>query len=304
MLFETARKINTAQFQKIVFKDWLPSVMGRDLPQYEKFKKKVDLTLSVVFSTAAFRVGHTMVGNEVKRKGPGNVDLAPMSFCDMFFNTVELFQTPGKLESFVRGALGTYAQKVDVQVRDSLRNFLFEKVQGEEGFDLVAMNIQRGRDHALPSYNEVCSKFGIPKAKSFSDISSNSEVQSNLATAYGTVDKVEAWPGMLAEDVDSSTSLPPCILNIWVREFTRLRDGDRFYYDNGDQFTAEVVENIQRVKDLYDDGIDTLRGIIVRNTEVLDSELPTRMFFRDDISPSPEVNPPTTRVHVGNPVVV
>lgn len=281
LLFETARKINGAQFQKIVYKDWYPSIAGSALPKYRGFKRKVDLSVSVLFSTAAFRVGHTMVGNEIKRKGPRNKDLPSLPFCDMFFNVVSLFQVQGNLETFVRGALGNFAQKVDVQVRDALRNFLFEKVDGEDGFDLVAMNIQRGRDHALPKYNKACKRFGITAATSFEAITKNKIVQSNLANAYGTVEKVEAWPGMLAEDLTSESSLPPCIQAIWEEEFKRIRDGDFFYYENGEQFDSEVTDAIPRIGQLFDDNVDTLKEIVLRNTDIKPNELPKRMFFKD-----------------------
>lgn len=71
-LFETARKINGAQMQKIVFTEWYPAVTARELPKYKGFKASVDPTISVTFTTAAFRVGHTMVGNKVNRGGKGN----------------------------------------------------------------------------------------------------------------------------------------------------------------------------------------------------------------------------------------
>lgn len=279
LLYETTRKINGAQFQKIVFQDWYPAVVGSKLPAYKGFKSKVDLSASVIFTTAAFRVGHTMVGNEVKRKGKNNANMSPIPVCSMFFNMVSEFQKSGTLESFMRGALGNRAQKVDLQVRDALRNFLFENVAGEEGFDLVALNIQRGRDHALPNYNTVCSRFGNGPAGSFSAISSNPTVRSNLATAYGTVGKVEAWPGMLAEDLKPGSSLPRCLGNIWEAEFTRFRDGDFFYYENGKQFDDEVRDKIPRVAELFDNSVDTFKAIILRNTDITASELPRRMFF-------------------------
>lgn len=60
-LFENARKINGAQFQKIVFKEWYPSITRRHLATYKGFNKNADPTISLLFSTVAtFRVGHTM----------------------------------------------------------------------------------------------------------------------------------------------------------------------------------------------------------------------------------------------------
>lgn len=277
-LFETARKINIAQFQKIVYQDWYPTVTGTDLPRYTGFNDNVDPTVSVEFSTAAFRVGHTMVGLNVKRRGRNNKRLSSTPFCKMFFNLPSFFRGVGKMEEFLRGALVTTAQRVDVEVRDSLRNFLFQNVAGEDGFDLVALNIQRARDHNLGTYNELREMFGLPKRRRFAQVTRSRSVQNKLANAYGTVDKVEAWPGMLAEDLKRGSSLPPLILEIWQREFARIRDGDRFFYLSGEQFSDEEKANIPRVRQLFIRRFDTFRAIMLRHTSITAKELPRSMF--------------------------
>ena len=51
----------------------------------------------------------------------------------------------GGLDPILRGMICTASQEVDTKAVDGVRNFLFGT--NTKGFDLVAINIQRGRDH-------------------------------------------------------------------------------------------------------------------------------------------------------------
>ena len=47
---------------------------------------------------------------------------------------------------------------------------LFENQEGDrKGFDLVALNIQRARDHGIPSYNAFREELGLGRVTSFLD---------------------------------------------------------------------------------------------------------------------------------------
>eukprot|EP00178_Gracilaria_changii_P019187 TRINITY_DN55776_c0_g1_i1.p1 TRINITY_DN55776_c0_g1~~TRINITY_DN55776_c0_g1_i1.p1 ORF type:complete len:610 (+),score=76.40 TRINITY_DN55776_c0_g1_i1:858-2687(+) len=277
LLFQNAKKINEAQWQKIVFEEWYPSITGKSMPLYRGFDKAVNPTVSLLFSTAAFRVGHTMVGNRVNRRGSDNFFLKPFNLRSTFFRERSFFMRFG-VEQFLRGALGNRAQKVDLLVVDALRNFLFSGIKGEsDNFDLIALNLQRGRDHALPSYNTIRAMFGQTRAVSFEDISKSPVVQSKLQRVYDTPDEIEAWPGLMAEDHTSGSSFGPTLLAIWQREFLRLRDGDRLYFRNKGVFEPSLAK-LERVKALMR-GDDVLRAILLRNSKMVDVEFPRRTFF-------------------------
>jgi hypothetical protein len=51
--------------------------------------------------------------------------------------------------------LGTISSKSDRFFTPTVRDRLFETKPGN-GFDLNALNIQRGRDHGIPGYNSMC----------------------------------------------------------------------------------------------------------------------------------------------------
>lgn len=278
-VYQNARHINIAQFQKIVFDEWYPAITGRRLPRYTGFNRNVDPTVSVVFSTAAFRIGHTLVGNEVARAGRRNSRQSPFPFNNMLFTGTSIITRQG-IETFLRGAMITRAQRIDLQVTNVLRNFLFTNVQGEEGLDLIALNIQRCRDHGCPSYVEIRRFFLSGRSatvRRFSDITRNRNVQSALQSVYGTVGKIDPWIGLMAEDHVRGSSMGPTMLAIWNREFLRLRDGDRFHFRARNHFSRDQLQ-IPRARDLLRKN-DVFKELLMRNARISRSELPRRMFF-------------------------
>ncbi len=63
--------------------------------------------------------------------------------------------------------------RFDTNIADHFQNHLFEvKVSANMviASDLAAVNINRGRDHGIPSYNTFREKCGFPLAKNFDDL--------------------------------------------------------------------------------------------------------------------------------------
>lgn len=270
-LFQEARKINIAQYQKIVYEEFFPRITGKQMRRSKGYRKNVNPSMSVEFATTAYRVGHTMIGNELTLRGPGMRWEKPIPMSRVFFQLSHQVVQSG-IDVFLRGAMYARAQEVDTQVSDMLRNSLFSNVHGVSGVDLIALNIQRGRDHAIPLYNQLRRLFTLRTASSFADITRNIALQNRLQTAYGTVDKVEAWIGLMAEDHMPGGSFGPTLYAMWVEEFGRLRDGDRFFYSNSNLFSPTMFTQFPRLRDiLY--GRDTMKKIILRNTDITEGEI-------------------------------
>ena len=121
------------------------------------------------------------------------------------------------------------SEEIDTKVVDSLRNFLFGP-PGSGGLDLASLNIQRGRDHGLADYNSTRAALGLPKVTSFAQITSDPNLQRALQQTYGSVDNIDLWAGGLPEDHVPGSSLGPTFQRIIADQFTRLRDGDRFFH--------------------------------------------------------------------------
>jgi hypothetical protein len=167
-----------------------------------------------------------------------------------FFNP-SVIPDNGGLEPFLRYMVSNPQQKTDTQIVDQLRNFLFGP-PGAGGFDLAALNIQRGRDHGLADYNTIRHDFGLPRVTSFSQITSNTELAQTLQDLYTNINDIDPWVGLLAEDHVPGSSLGPTHIAILSDQFTRLRDGDRFWYQNlGLSQAALATLESTRLSDLF-----------------------------------------------------
>ena len=62
------------------------------------------------------------------------------------------------------------------------------------------MNIQRGRDHGLPGFNEVRAAFGLSRLTSFYQLVSDPKVAWKLEKLYSTIEDLDLIVGIFAED--------------------------------------------------------------------------------------------------------
>jgi len=185
-----------------------------------------------------------------------------------FFNPT-LFKETG-LDSILRGFAAQRAQKIDTLVVDDVRNFLFGP-PGSGGFDLASLNIQRGRDHGLSDYNTVRESYGLSRVSDFDEITSDPVMQTKLKSLYGSVDDIDLWVGGLAEDHAPDAMVGETIKAVLTDQFTRLRDGDRFWYQN-DPFFIDYKSNMKKVDDI------TLYDVISYNTD-LQGKIQKDVFF-------------------------
>jgi hypothetical protein len=290
-LYQEARKLNIAEEEMITYSEFLPAILGPDaLPAYNGYDAAVNPSIATEFSTVGFRFGHSLLSNTVGRNKNDGTDIADVSpdgaginlaadFFDPNLITADRAVDPltGHTSSGIGAILkadadGT-ANELDLLLIDEVRNVLFG-IPDAPGTDLAARDIQRARDHGIGTYNQVRVAFGLPAVTSFDQITSDVTVQNELQATYGTVDQIDPFEGMLAEDHLNGGDAGPTVTAILVDQFTRLRDGDRFFYLN-ESFTSEEVA-------LLEQG-DTLAKVIKPNTSI--TNLQSNVFyFRERVS--------------------
>lgn len=264
-VFQQARAIVIAEIQAITFNEFLPSLLGRNvLLEYGGYDSTVNPTIANEFSTAAFRFGHSVINEDIEFFGDdGRAVRDEVELREAFFNPALLQETG--IDSVLKYVASSQSEEIDLQVVDSLRNFLFG-APGQGGLDLASLNIQRGRDHGLADYNAVREAYGLPRVESFDQITSDPEMQLTLSDLYGTVDNIDLWVGGLAEDHVQGGSIGETFGVIIADQFERLRDGDRLWYEN--VFSGRELRQIEQT---------TLSDIIQRNTNV--GNLQDNVFF-------------------------
>jgi len=261
-VFQKARSIVVAELQAITYNEFLPALLGPNaIKNYRGYDPNVNPGITNEFSTAAYRVGHTMLGDDIEfLDDVGNEVHPEVPLAHAFFNPKLIAQTG--IDPVLKYLASDGAKVIDSQLVDSVRNFLFGP-PGAGGFDLASLNIQRGRDHGLADYNTTRVAFGLPRVTSFAQITSNPTAQAALKQLYGTVDNIDLWVGGLLENhLAGGGSVGPTFAKIIADQFTRIRDGDRFWYQNVfrglDRTTlenttlADVVKRNTGIKNIQD----------------------------------------------------
>ena len=258
-IYETARKIVGAQIQAITYDEFLPILLGQTaLDAYQGYDNTVDVAISNEFSTAAYRFGHSMLTSNLLLVDPKTYHQGYLPLREAFFNPE--FIAENGIDSLLLGLAQQQANELDPFIIDDVRNFLFG-MPGMGGFDLASLNIQRGRDHGLPSYNAARLGLGLTPAMTFADITEDVDRQNKLASVYNHVDQIDLWVGGLAEDAYGDSILGELFYTIVKDQFTRLRDGDRFFYLNPNEWVhlLEIHPDLQTT---------TLADLIRRNTGI------------------------------------
>lgn len=270
-VYQRARKLVGALIQWITYNEFLPALVGAPaVAPYSGYDPGVDPGIANEFSTAAYRLGHSLLSPMILRLDAAGqvIPEGNLPMARSFFNPPALTDEGG-LAPIFRGLAAGRAQRVDTKVNDDIRVRLFEGVEGGPPMDLAALNIQRGRDHGLPDYNTIRQAYGLAPVTAFDEISSDPAVVSALQSVYPDVGAIDPWVGMLAEDLAPGASVGETVRAILVDQFTRLRDGDRFWYRNDPALAGDV------------DWIESnlLSDVIIRNTSVQAGEIQERVFF-------------------------
>ncbi|KAF2896233.1 hypothetical protein ILUMI_09939 [Ignelater luminosus] len=262
-VYQEARRIVGALIQHITYREFLPIVLGEEVMRlfglnlertgyYKGYNPKVNPTPANSFGTAAFRFGHSLVQNSFVRRDSAHRIIRNNVTLHEEQSNVENLWSFGSMDRLLLGLCDQPTQRRDEFISKELTNHLFQTSGFSFGMDLAAINIQRGRDHGLPSYTawrEPCGLIPLRNWTDFNRIMSSETVQ-RFKSLYEHFDDIDLFSGGLAERPVRGGIVGPTFACIIAQQFSNLRRGDRFWYENGNfesSFTPAQLQQIRKI---------------------------------------------------------
>jgi dual oxidase len=282
-VFNEARKWVIATQQKIVVYDWLKEWVMEPFPNYEKYDPSIDPQIDQFFQSAAFRFGHTLVVPGVylrdyirsgckRRFDTWNHNT--VRTCNSFWRSFEpIVKDDGNnsvidIDRLLMGMSVQLSEREDHKIVEDLRGNVFGTLEFPVR-DLMALNIQRARDHGLPDYNTARQAFGLPRVGFDQFRHVEEEIQNQLKSLYNNTDDIDLWIGGILETDDGRPG--ELFRTIILDQFRRIRDGDRFWFENtaNNLFTDQEINRIKEI---------TIYDIIMAVTKMDADDIPKNPF--------------------------
>ncbi|XP_022102574.1 peroxidasin homolog isoform X3 [Acanthaster planci] len=280
-IYQETRKIVGAAMQHISYTHWMPKVLGPQgidrLGSYEGYDPKTSAAIVNVFATAAFRFGHSLIQPILRRLNSTyqSIELGDLPLHKAFFSPYRVVEEGG-IDPILRGLFTSPLKepKPDEMMNTELTERLFQMAH-EIALDLASLNIQRGRDHALPGYNDWRVFCNMSAAQTFDDLQeeiSNDEVRGKLENLYHHPGNLDLFVAGLAEDPLEGGLLGPTFSCLLALQMKRLRAGDRFWYENPGTFEPGQLTQIKQI---------SLARVVCDNANDI-QQIPEDLFLKND----------------------
>lgn len=271
--------------QNIIVYEWLPSLLGQSLKPYSGYDPSVNPQIDQFFQSAAFRFGHTLVvpGVYLRDYVRNNCSKQFKNWGRDYVRTCNAFWRPQDailtkmddnetfidIDRILMGMSVQMSEEEDHKIVEDLRENVFGPLEFPRR-DLMALNIQRGRDHGLPDFNSARRAYGLDPV-TFDDFDHlNASVKEKFRLLYNnSMEEVDVWVGGILETKNGSPG--ELFRKVIMDQFERIRNGDRFWFEN----TANGLftpEEIRRIKNF------TMYKIITTVTGVTSADIQEKVF--------------------------
>eukprot|EP00916_Digyalum_oweni_P014790 GHVL01024217.1.p1 GENE.GHVL01024217.1~~GHVL01024217.1.p1 ORF type:complete len:609 (+),score=84.90 GHVL01024217.1:77-1903(+) len=265
-IFMTARSLNIAQMQNIVYYEYSKAMLGETvweenkMGQYNGYDDTLSPQTFEEFAQVIFRFPHAQITNEVwfvNEEG----ETSKERLFEFFFHPGQVASR--ELEGWVRGMNAQPAQEVGLQYPSDLI-----KVEFDYGpviqVHLLAVDCLRGRDVGALDYKSFREKLGMPIEK-LDDITKDVRSQKMLKEEYlsrdPTLGNIDLFLGGLVEDHVPGSPLGPTFVEVFKKQLLNIRDSDRFWFERtfSDPRLVGVLPALRKA---------SLSRIILNNTNI------------------------------------
>ncbi|CAK7299911.1 Dual oxidase 1 [Vulpes lagopus] len=293
-LFQHARKRVIATYQNIVLYEWLPSFLQRTPVKYAGYSPFLDPSISPEFLVASEQFFSTMVPPGVYMRNASchfqevinrNSSISrALRVCNSYWSRKHPnLRRAEDVDALLLGMASQIAEREDHVVVEDVLDFWPGSLKFSRT-DHLAGCLQRGRDLGLPSYTKARAALGLPPITRWQDINpalsqNNHTVLEATAALYNQdLSQLELLPGGLLE---SHGDPGPLFSAIVLNQFVRLRDGDRYWFENtrNGLFSEEEIAEIRNT---------SLRDVLVAVTNMNPSTLQPNVFFWHTGDPCPQ----------------
>lgn len=232
-LYQRARMLNIWTFQRILYREWLPLLLGDNVVELVSggYESGYD-PLVRVESTILFRVGHDMLPQSLHVVQPYNFDDPVNSYLSFavrntFFRADMLVQYGA--DAFLMGMITQEAQKVDGFITDDVRSFLFNGLPTANTlFDLPTITLARSLELGVPNCNTFRNSMGLSSHSDFTPFGSRSGDVSGVYS--GDIDTVPLFVCGIFEQHVTDALVGETIHDTLLEQFVRIAIGDPMFY--------------------------------------------------------------------------
>ena len=245
--------------------------------------KTNDSNIRAIYNILQPSVDPTRISS-VNYNTDASLDHFAIRTCNSFWNP-QVTVAATNVDAFYLGMSSQATEREDTIITPDLRGKVFGPLDFTRR-DLMAVNMQRARDHGLPDYNTARTSFGLEPITKFEAINPlygiDATVTDNiegLREVYNDdISRCDIWACGLAETIPSDgplneTSGPgELFTEVLFDHFMRVRHGDRFWYENANNglFTPEEVAAIKSL---------TLKDLMIQTTHIRDSDISDTPFL-------------------------
>ncbi|OWA53437.1 Peroxidasin-like protein [Hypsibius exemplaris] len=225
-LYQEARAIIASQLQHIVFNEYLPVLLGitevkrRGLTplqsgRFQGYDVSVDASLTNEFSTAAFRVGHSMVHDKLPRLNEKFDAIGQISVHTTFLKASQFYKE-GIVDELVRGMARQAGKIVGPSVTAALSQ--------------QPSQTRRIRSLARTWHCKLSTADNFAALKKLKALTGRSV--DKFQSVYANVEDIDLYVAGISEVRKPDGIIGATMACIIAEQFGRLRSGDRFWYEN------------------------------------------------------------------------